>query len=483
MVIRVAPECLEAFCTASRQLKYTAASTVRRAAWHIGGRERRPGSGRTRRRRSARRPARHRSATAGTARGTARSGCRWSPGRPPPARRATGRPAPVTRVSSVWASRRLTNSAMTSCWAPSWMLRSSRCRSASCRVTRSRRAPRSSSVRRSSAASCCSSSVRRPATRSIRPDCAASPANSRSSTGVSSCPSRTTTVSAPSSSPRSRTARLCRGPSTTHDRSGCPACPVRAWSCDRHRGRPAVADGTRRDGSRSRVRRITRPAGGELEPPAHHQPDLGAGRAGALRQHPGHPGRQLLRRIRTGHRLRETGEHLVRRHPILMQRPGQPPLDAGGGRARRRWRRSPWPAPTAKRWAPRCCPSQRATADHHQDVHQHHESHHRGGGQQPQPAVLPDPVHRQSGRTNGSALAPSKQHPPAAGIGQPRQPPGPAAKATGPGASGRGLASPCEGANPQSVGAGPAPGLDPGSGSPAGSPGGPGSPGLDHRAR
>ena len=27
MVMRVAPECLEAFCTASRQLKYTAAST------------------------------------------------------------------------------------------------------------------------------------------------------------------------------------------------------------------------------------------------------------------------------------------------------------------------------------------------------------------------------------------------------------------------------------------------------------------------
>ena len=62
----------------------------------------------------------------------------------------------------------------------------------------------------SSSASRCWSSARRPATRRIRPACAATPSKSRRSTGLRSWPGRVTTVSGRRSSPRSITSSECR---------------------------------------------------------------------------------------------------------------------------------------------------------------------------------------------------------------------------------------------------------------------------------
>jgi len=103
--------------------------------------------------------------------------------------------------SNVLVSRRLTSSAMISCWAPSWMLRSSRCRSASCRPTRSRRAACRSVVRSRRSCNCRPSSARRPTVRKAIVDCAARPVNRRCSRGVSCRPTPGTTLNAPSTAP------------------------------------------------------------------------------------------------------------------------------------------------------------------------------------------------------------------------------------------------------------------------------------------
>ena len=288
IVMRVAPECLEAFCTASRQLKYTAASTSG-AQRGTSEEARSTGIGPDSTAADNAVPARRRSAVGGYSPldsavnvsmvALAAAACSAS----------SRAPRSGDRPSSVWASRRLTSSAMTSCWAPSWMLRSNRCRSASCRVDQ---VPSGlaqllgASLQRRPAAARAQRGARPPgaSARTARP----SRRTAVSSTGVSSCPSRTTTASAPSSSPRSRTARLRRDPSmtTTGAAPGFDRPEAR-------RARPMLLD---RAGATDRANRrvVAHPASGrEFEPAAHRQPDLAPRRAGALRQHPGHPGGQF----------------------------------------------------------------------------------------------------------------------------------------------------------------------------------------------
>ena len=74
-----------------------------------------------------------------------------------------------------------------------------------------------------------------------------------------------------------------------------------------------------------RVDRARRPGRGERRPVVHDQPHLRPLRAGALGQHPRHPGRQLLRREAARRGPGEPPQHVVRR--------GVTALDGAGGEA------------------------------------------------------------------------------------------------------------------------------------------------------
>ena len=229
---RWAPACLAAFCRASRQQKYSAASTcrdwrgtssasIRTSTGLVTAAARRAGTSPSSSSSRGYMPldrATRVSIVSSAARAWARS---WAVAR-------TG-----ALVARVWASRRLTASATRCCCAPSWMSRSSRRRSSSWVWTSRSREARSSAARSASSASRWASSARSRALRSASPAWAARPANSRSSTGVSADRSPSWRRSTPSSSPPWRTGRArrpgavaSRAPSRGSGGKPAPAAPV-----------------------------------------------------------------------------------------------------------------------------------------------------------------------------------------------------------------------------------------------------------------
>ena len=142
---RLAPACLAAFCTASRQQKYAAASTSGGYRPDVGVGRPRPGPGGAdgRPERGARAlvlqqrgvdPARQ---SDQRGHGLGRAAASWA------ASSASARSG--ARPASVSARRRFTARATRCCWAPSWMSRSSRRRAASWASTSRCRDARSSS--------------------------------------------------------------------------------------------------------------------------------------------------------------------------------------------------------------------------------------------------------------------------------------------------------------------------------------------------
>ena len=172
----------------------------------------------------------------------------------------------------------------------------------------------------------------------------ASPANSRSSTDVSGTWSRSWTTSTPSSSPPCRTGRDRRPGSSS------PAGRLRPWPRGAPRG----------------------PGGRQRRPVVDHQPHLRPLGAGALGEHPRHPGRQLLGGVAAGHGLGEPPQHVVRRGLAAVHHPRRdaPSRVCTGSKASAT-------TAVASTDSPRCGddvrPMQRAAAEHDDDVHQHHE--------------------------------------------------------------------------------------------------------------
>ena len=214
---RLAPECLAAFCTASRQQKYAAASTSagtgRRPAARDLDRDRAGGDRRAQRRDQALGPSWRRVDAAGQ-----RRPGRRSPRPPPaPARPAAPRPRSRDRGASVSASRRFTARATRCCWAPSWMSRSSRRRSASWASTRRWRDVRSSSARAESSSTRCGELGAEPGAAQHRPGLGGEPGEQslldRGERPVLVLPARRST---PSSSPAWPTERPV--PSRRRDR-------------------------------------------------------------------------------------------------------------------------------------------------------------------------------------------------------------------------------------------------------------------------
>jgi len=144
-----------------------------------------------------------------------------------------------------------------------------------------------------------------------------------------------------------------------------------------------------------------RPPCCQLQPAVHGQPDLRLRGAGPFGEYAGHPGGQFRGRVAARHGGREPGEHLVRRYPILVQRPGQQLPDGAPDRleGERHDRRGQHRQPEAGRAAGAQCS---AGTQHDQHVDADHEHGHRQRGEQAQPAVLPDPVRRHPGGRPGS---------------------------------------------------------------------------------
>ena len=180
-------ECFVAFCRASRLQKYTAVSTSR-GTGRCRALRPPPGRGAVAAAASSAAATPARASTLGRCRARGRQRLDGRLGRGRLRGQQRGRALRARRPARVCASRRFTASATRCCWAPSWMSRSSRCRSTSCAVTSRSRTDVPPPPRRQLGRPLAPArhATGRPAC--TRPAWAARPSNSRTSTGVSGRP-------------------------------------------------------------------------------------------------------------------------------------------------------------------------------------------------------------------------------------------------------------------------------------------------------